>query len=367
MNILIVDDENDKIAKIVSEVRNNSASFQIDSAIDVAEAQRKLAVKKYDLLIVDLLLPLTNGAEPSPEGGATLVKELSRNRGLISPSYIFGLTQYEEEMPKFSIIWKVAKYDPASENWSLILRELLHYISKSINAAQANPTIIPQIYLEGITDKKLLEDAIKLFKPCLAEQFDLKAERRAGASWVTRKLVIWSHSLFKGTDGTEIKSLGLYDNDMAGKDAIAELSRIIRRDSAEAKTYKIISLTATFARHLIPLAQKGVIIPVTLEAMFTNEHWKYAESQGWLEDRSNPEDIINEPRKWNKYRQSFLDYLKTCKLTEDEILFTKKIKASSKEDFTAYILHLPEEQRKLAYCSFPGLIEEICQQLSVNC
>jgi len=58
---------------------------------------------------------------------------------------------------------------------------------------------------------------------------------------------------------------------------------------------------------LIPLFQKGVIIPVTLEELFKSHLWKFALEKGWIETRSNPEEILKNPKSWEKYNQSFKD------------------------------------------------------------
>ena len=58
MNILIVDDDNDKIAKIVSVIKSVSEKFNIDTVIDSISAQINLKQNKYDLLLLDLMLPI---------------------------------------------------------------------------------------------------------------------------------------------------------------------------------------------------------------------------------------------------------------------------------------------------------------------
>jgi DNA-binding response OmpR family regulator len=85
MNILIVDDNNDKIAKIVSVINTVSENFNIDTVIDSISAQIQLKQTKYDLLILDLLLPIRPSQEPVPNGGELLLKEITRNKTLKTP------------------------------------------------------------------------------------------------------------------------------------------------------------------------------------------------------------------------------------------------------------------------------------------
>lgn len=366
MNILIVDDSNDKIASIVTEIRQLSPSFEIDSSVDIGDAKRKLHDKKYDLLLIDLLLPVRVGEEPIPEGGANLVNEIARSKSFIAPSYILGITQYEEHIPYFSNIWKAIKYDPTSENWKNTLKEVLNYLLKSSNGTVPIPEVKPTIFVEGKTDEALYKEAIQLFAPEIIDKVIIKSEKSAGASWVTRQLVIWSHSLHSDTNKNYIKAIGIYDGDVAGKDAIQELNRIVKNDGAEAKTYKTLSLTATYAQQLIPLFQKGVIIPVTLEELFNPDLWKFALEKGWVEARNNPEEILKDPKSWDKFNQSFKDFIKSLSLSEQEAIYLNKFKKEHKADFSKHLTALDADKKKVAFANFEALVKDLPKLLCIN-
>ncbi|MBX2901165.1 MAG: hypothetical protein KF775_16035 [Cyclobacteriaceae bacterium] len=357
MRILIVDDSNDKIVSIVSLIQSISNNFIIESAVDIIGAQRKLIEAKYDLLITDLLLPSREGEEKDSNGGHNLVREVERNSRLKSPNYIIGITQYEEYIDSFSKVWRVVHFSPASNSWKEPIKDLIQYIIKSNTTNQSTQNIKPTIYFEGKTDEKVFAEVIRLFFPEFDEKIILKSEKKAGASWVSRQIIIWAHSL-KEVEGKYIKAIGLLDGDQAGKDALTEINRKVDLNSAQSGTFKILKLSVSYARHLIPLCQKGVIIPVTLEEMLPSKYWQYARDKNWLEQRSDPDSFLEEPKKWDKYQNSIKTHLEQLGLTDEENLYLNKLKMNSKDDFWTYVLSLSDEEKREALGCFKKLIED---------
>ncbi|TLY45133.1 MAG: hypothetical protein E6K54_08940, partial [Gammaproteobacteria bacterium] len=82
------------------------------------------------MLILDLFLPLRNDQQPINTGGKYIVDQIMRNKEIKPPTYLIGLTQYDELIDDFHPIWKALKYDPTSISWKQSLRELLIYVSK---------------------------------------------------------------------------------------------------------------------------------------------------------------------------------------------------------------------------------------------
>lgn len=154
MNILIVDDDNDKISKIVSVIKDISENFNIDTVIDSISAQRKLQTYKYDLLLLDLLLPIRKGLEPLPNGGQLLLKEIARNKIIIPPTIIVGITQHEEYKDNFSSIWKLLLFK--NGDWVNDLKEILNHLERAIKfQSDTNQEIKPSLIVEGETDAKM--------------------------------------------------------------------------------------------------------------------------------------------------------------------------------------------------------------------
>ena len=360
MNILIVDDSNDKIAKIVSVIRSISEGFSVDTVVNAFDAFHKLTDNKYDLLLVDLLLPQRKGDEPMPDGGKNIIKEIERADRYKSPDYIIGITQYADHISNFSNIWNTLHYAPETVEWQEKLTQIIGHVEKAKRHRSVEVEIKrPTIFLEGEIDKKVLMEAIRFFAPGLESQISLRTEKSAGASWVARQIIIWAHSLAKDENKSYIKAIGLVDRDQAGNDAKVEVNRKVDSASAGAATFRMFQLTPTQGRNLIPLYQKGVNIPVTLEELFEPSYWKMAESNGWLEDRIDGDALLNDPKGWNKRKDSLDEHFASLGLAEDERVYLKKFKTQNKDDFAKLILGLPENERKAALKNFEPLIKEM--------
>ncbi len=362
MNILIVDDSIDKIAKIVSVIEQVSSDFFIDSVNDSHRAQLKLRSTKYDLLIVDLLLPIRVGEEPLPNGGELLIKEIKRKEILIPPSLIVGITQHEEYESNFSSIWKLLIYNKG--NWDDDLKEIVEHSYRSRKYVSEDVSVKPTIFVEGESDHSIIREAINLFRPDFIDKLDIKTEKSAGASWVANQIVIWAHSLHK-SKGTEnlIRSIGLLDGDDAGLSAIAEINRIIKPDSTGAASFKVFKLKPDYAKDIIPLYQKGIVLPITLEELYSNDFWTYAEDQGWLENRNKPDSLLKDPKQWDKMSQSLGDFIDTLNLNKSEKLYLKSFKLSSKEKAVKHILDLDVEKRKQILSNFKQLIDNMIKYI----
>lgn len=360
MNILIVDDNNDKIAKIVSVIKSVSSNFNIDTVVDSYSAQLKLFKVEYDLILVDLLLPHRFGEEPNANGGILLLSEISRNNKLITPTFILGITQHDKLKDKFSPIWPLLMFN--KNGWEISLKEILRHIIKIRNRGEEYVlNILPSIIVEGETDCIIIKELIKLFCPEYLDKITIKHTKSGGASWVANQIVVWAYSLNKSSNGSLIKCIGLLDGDQAGLDANDEINRVVKDDSAGAPSFKIIKLSPDYAKETIPLYSKGIILPITLEETFSVKFWRYADNQGWLEDRLKLDSLLKDPKKWDKRNLSLNAYLNTLDLAEDEKIYLKSFKQVNKKDAAKYILSLDEDSKRRILKNLEQLIKDtIC-------
>lgn len=362
MNILIVDDSIDKIVKIVSVIKEVSSDINIDTVTDSYRAQLKLKTIKYDLLVVDLFLPIRMGEPPRQDGGELLLKEIKRKKTLILPSLIVGITQYEEFQSDFSSIWKLLIFN--KECWCDDLKEIVEHAKRSREYKSEDVIVKPTIFVEGESDLEILKESISLFKPEIIDKIRIKSEKSAGASWVANQIVIWALTLNKSNGGNQlIKSIGLLDGDKAGNEASNEINRIVRSDSIKANSFKIFKLKPDYAKDIIPLYKNGLLIPITLEELYSISFWEYAETKDWLENRSNPDLLLKDPKKWDKMSQSLGDFIHSLGLSESELRFMKSFKLSSKEKAVKFILSQPEVKKKEILKNFECLLEEMVNYL----
>jgi hypothetical protein len=217
--------------------------------------------------------------------------------------------------------------------------------------------------VEGISDYKIMRQAFTLFRPDALEVIEIESNKSAGASWVTRQLIVWAHSLHKNSDGEIIKAAGLFDGDEAGRFAVSEVNRVVKADSAEAKTFKMFNLSLSYAIHLRPIKQKGIVVPVCLEEMFGVEQWNFAKCNGWLELRNKPYSLLKTPANWNSFEISFKDYLDKLNLTDEEKLYLNIVGHNFKIDFVNHILGHSEESKKKVFSCYESLVNDLCTYL----
>src|SRR5687767_4058364 len=125
IEILIVEDDSTKLQRIT---RNLSKIPGVDvsnftRAGDVNSAKELLKHNYYDLLILDIALPLRMDQDIKNDGGIRLLDEITERTGYKLPSHIVGITAYPEilEMAaeRFSQrLLTILYYDPSSDDWA---------------------------------------------------------------------------------------------------------------------------------------------------------------------------------------------------------------------------------------------------------
>ena len=135
ISILIVEDSQyklDTVKKLLTDDLMIDESF-ITIAMNIKVAKRYLSSINYDLLILDLVLPLEHGDSPTPEKGAGFLRDISSNPNLKPPSHIIGLTEYSEFQSEFDSdfttnLWHLINYNATQINWQDKLKNLTKYL-----------------------------------------------------------------------------------------------------------------------------------------------------------------------------------------------------------------------------------------------
>lgn len=136
IRVLIMDDTPEKTAKVKSVLKERCLlkDEEIDWSGSINSGRRKLASEVYDLLILDLVMPINDGDEVEAEGNSEVfIDELSRVGRLHKPVYIIALTQYEEKVEKHresyaKKLWKLIHYDLKAIEWEDVLQEAVDTI-----------------------------------------------------------------------------------------------------------------------------------------------------------------------------------------------------------------------------------------------
>lgn len=146
LNTLIVEDDTHKLRKIVQALAGVEG-FDVDTVAHVAslnEAKDRLRNTGYDLLILDIALPIRLDEEASGDGGIRLLNEISERPGYKTPTHIVGITAYPELLSEaeqqFSRrLLTVIQYDELSDAWVSRLQERTRHILAAKAEQEAGP------------------------------------------------------------------------------------------------------------------------------------------------------------------------------------------------------------------------------------
>lgn len=130
LTTLIVEDNGDKLRKILQTLAGVS-SFDlnlVDRVASLNEAREKLRKTGYDLLILDIALPIRLDQEAVGDAGIQLLNEMSARPGYKTPTHTIGITAYPdllaEAQQQFSEkLLTVVQYDDTSDEWMVRLQE----------------------------------------------------------------------------------------------------------------------------------------------------------------------------------------------------------------------------------------------------
>ncbi|MCY4557662.1 MAG: hypothetical protein OXF79_15015 [Chloroflexi bacterium] len=134
MNIIVVDDSDRKIDRIRAALISGGATTeQIHIAKTGIEARRSLSRIQYDLLVLDIALPMHTGDEPDKRGGIKLLEEIIERENLRLPLSVVGLTGFEDLYAEFreqfhSRLWTLDYFDSSDIGWLERLKAKVSYV-----------------------------------------------------------------------------------------------------------------------------------------------------------------------------------------------------------------------------------------------
>jgi Nucleoside phosphorylase len=124
-----MDDNTEKVTRISKVLTDRCLVIpeNIETAGSLNSGRDKLSKNFYDLLILDLVLPVSDGDEIEPGKSEGFINELSRIGRYKKPIYIIGLSEYQEKVEqnadKFEDkLWKLIHYNMKTEDWEVILQ-----------------------------------------------------------------------------------------------------------------------------------------------------------------------------------------------------------------------------------------------------
>lgn len=137
MRILIVDDNVQKAGKLTKVLMENGIARESIEIANCANGARECLKKyQYDLMILDLLLPLREENDPSLETSLHLVSELIERDIYLKPTRLVGFTAFDDKIESANEIfsenlWKIVHYDPTTNEWENLFGKLAQYLLSS--------------------------------------------------------------------------------------------------------------------------------------------------------------------------------------------------------------------------------------------
>ena len=136
IKILIIDDDSNKIKHLRGVLDKLPEINLYDVCQDIVSAKRYLSKGHYDLLILDLNLPIRAGDDPKPSNGINFLDEISRGNRLAKPFHIIGLTAFEELKQEFTSrfnddLWALIRFENSNTKWERQIVNKIEYLIQS--------------------------------------------------------------------------------------------------------------------------------------------------------------------------------------------------------------------------------------------
>lgn len=167
MKILLVDDESNKLKKIMQVLTSIEGLKQTDitHVLELNAAKRELTKDIYDFMILDLNIPEVLGEDPINTAGIDFIDEIISVDKYIKPTQIIILTAFDELENKFSelqdkLAFQVLKYEESSTRWSDVIRAKVEY-ALLLEKNYTSPLIENNFDVAIITAVKTETDAVK--------------------------------------------------------------------------------------------------------------------------------------------------------------------------------------------------------------
>lgn len=220
-----------------------------------------------------------------------------------------------------------------------------------------NPCPSKMIYVEGKTDKKILEKAIKIFSKKLDGIIIIDC---GGDDLVRKEISKFAYD----TNKNKGKALAIFDYDKAGSDAHIALTKNNSDFEKELKKGTVKSLLLGKDKkppHILSFYQKGIFDKgsygngICLESFFSFQFWEIAKKQGYLNEIYSLSNIIKNP-----HNQLPKDFILEKGVSEENLIYIfYEFDKFKKDSFANYICSLEGEDVGKAFEHFRDVIIQI--------
>lgn len=138
IRILIVDDDTVKIGLIKDTILQTGLvnDTEIEYCAELDEAVKKLKRTRYDLVLLDIMLPARMGMSQIPNGGSMVLKCLTEMDVVKKPLCVIGLTAHDElletcEQEFTDNLFCLIKYQSDSAGWRKQIKRKVKWLAES--------------------------------------------------------------------------------------------------------------------------------------------------------------------------------------------------------------------------------------------
>lgn len=214
----------------------------------------------------------------------------------------------------------------------------------------------PTIFCEGPTDRDVIKECLRLFFPTQPLQVAVRSSSHHGGghTWVGEMMIAWSFSR------PLAKAIGLFDKDGDAQRTMKDSVQKLNNPPSGKKAFGVALIPG---QELKTCYSRQIPVPFALEELFPEDIWDFAESNGWLEDRSNLITLY----KFNRRDKTFDDYLKEI-LPEKHLrrLALNKVILEKKELLASHVCGIAgETEKKRVLEGVKATLEECLKQLGV--
>jgi predicted ATPase len=211
--------------------------------------------------------------------------------------------------------------EPHVRDWKRRVDQLEHRLVEGLELNH------PTVFVEGPTDKTILQAILRRFFPICGEARIVCATQSGGGhAWVKDSLIAWHHR--RGPK----RAVGLFDGDAAAQESLDEFVEIV--ESRTKGTHRALQLRLKPAGVSLDIVKAKLKVPVAIEEVCPRECWAKANAEGWLEARPN----LNTLYKFEETDITFTDWVKK-RLPDDELrrIATMRVATEFKEKFAKYV------------------------------
>ena len=227
-----------------------------------------------------------------------------------------------------------------------------HQEQARIEVAQLAQANRRKIFVEGDSDKLIIDRALRVFAPERAAEVDVETKVGAGINYVIDMHQSWRS---RAKHHPELsKAAGLLDLDPEAKTALRNWNDV-DDNIKSAKCFKLPT-----PPHLFPVLQAGFRVPVVLECLYDKEAWVWADGRGHLKGRNVPSVISSELNNQIVNAETTLD----DHLHEDWAIFVKKeFEQAGKGPMARHYANKPDNDFRARMPFMGPLITEIVAYL----